>query len=776
MSKTLDILLLNKLGDPRKLAERDLEHLMESAEEPLGPAANGLTSKILSMFVPRDGTSIPMEESIITQQLTKEFNYDPRHVELVLESLQSSNILQDMGSGQLRMVSSVLAHQVYNKIEAENLVLRKVENFIRDRYSIYLEKQHLLNQEDLNYISHYLPSISISKEEENFINKSRKNISSKRRRGVLIATIVISALTLLSTIAVFQYYQADKQRTLAENARIEAENLADELAIAHRTEEEKNKALAINNEQLASLAEKEAAAKAKLAILNRKNQALAEAAKKEAVKNAQLAEDNEKLAKKESDRAEENKKLADKNEELFEKAQEEADAKSKLADKNKELAKRNDNMRKLAFSYGLAKQSIQMDNEEAEVKALLAREAFEINIRDKKDGNILQPDVYMALYDGLKSIRANKGDIGFNQFINERGSIRSIVFSRDKAGSTFYTISSSGFLKKWTVEKWQEIDKPKVTVETLTKLGSVQNSLKISPNNKWLAVAGESSKVLLYNLKAFSKKGNNAKPKTIKAHGNSEILTLTFTPDSKRIITSGADNQLQEYIIKDEALNTLATTDSPIDAVTSSPLYPNHVYYGTTSGRAYELKLGGTPIELDFVRNNEKKWGVSAIGISRIENRKVVVIGHDNGLIKIIQDKNANMSSGNRLGYIPSKLHSARISDIKISPDGNYMGISSYDGKASMWYIDKMVNEAHYQPLIFAGERSWVTAFSFTPNTAHVILGYRDGQILFFNPDPNVYAEAICETLKRSMTHDEWQLYIGGALDLYYRESCSSTR
>ena len=774
MRKTIDLNLLNKIGNPHNLAERNLEQLMEKAETGFGSKANGLSVKILSLFIPREGTNIPVEETQVVLQLTKNNAHNQSDILGVLKNLCTSKILLPEKNGRYHLASNVLASQIYNKIEAENLVLRKVENFISERHSGYIENKHLLNEEDLNYISHYLPAISISKEEEAFIKRSRSNISRKRRVGFFIAAIVISALTILSIVAGFQYFRANKslkeaerQKVLAITAEREAVLLAKRnelLAQTNKEEANKNAELASENEQLAITAQKKAKGNA---ILASKNEKLANENKEEAIKNADLAQKNQ-------ERAEENKKLANENEKLASKETKRAEENKRLADKANLEAQKNDNMRKIAFSQSLAKQAIQMDNESPEIKALVAREAFQINIKNT-EGDILQPDIYSALYSGLKSLRASDGNDDFNLLSNERGSIRSIVFANDKPGDTFYTISSSGFLKKWKTTRWHSIDKPEVKPTVITHFNNPPNILKISADNKWMVVAGKQSDILLYDLKELNRNPKKTEPTRINAHGGQEVLTINFSPNNQTLISSGTDNTLQQYHLTDKTLRQIAIANAPIEAVAVSPIYPKFIYYSTTKGQFFEWKQGIGSQELAISRNNEKKRRISAIGISKIEGRKVLVIGHKNGKLKIFQSKPDDVFPVNRAGTIPhivSELHSAQISAIEISPDRHYIAIGSYDGKASLWNIDRMVNQSYYQPMIFDGDASWVTSLSFTRRSSHLILGYRDGNILFFNPDPNVYANAICNTLNRSMSPEEWELYIGDALNLHYRQSC----
>jgi len=63
-----------------------------------------------------------------------------------------------------------------------------------------------------------------------------------------------------------------------------------------------------------------------------------------------------------------------------------------------------------------------------------------------------------------------------------------------------------------------------------------------------------------------------------------------------------------------------------------------------------------------------------------------------------------------------------------------------------------------------------MTAAAFSEKNNQILLGNRDGDILFFNPDPSLYADEICSKINRSLEREEWIQYIGK--DLKFRKTC----
>ena len=769
MPRTISHQLVEQMGAPRKMSQRELDHTLSKIEQSINIADKGLTTKVLSVFLAQKGTSPLLSFHDISTSIGGENATKLNSLQTVLDLLEEADILQTNENCDYRIAGNVLAALLYDKIEADRIVIRKVENFIHDRFNIYQEKNILLTQHDLNYISPYLSSLSISHDELNFIQDSRRELDRKKKRRALIISIIITLLSMISLIAFWQYMRANRALKAAEQATIQAQNEKEKaeklsrdnalLAEANAAEAQRNKALADSNEVLAKEAQAEARAKAMLAYENRR---LAELANERAKRNADLAFQNAQYAKKEALRAEAFETLANKNAALAKKEAARAAIEKKLAAENKALEQ-------IAFSRTLAKQASQLGDEQAELKALLAHTAFDINLNNTK-GNIFQQDIYEALYQAVKSIYQAKGNNDFNKIKNERGSINSIAFANTKEGKAFYTASSSGYLKRWQVSSWKDIEKPKFQVQVIAKMNQPLHSLALSDDNKWLVVGGKMPTIQIYNLK-----DKNAQAQSVDLHDGAEILQLAFIPYSNQLLSLGTNKTIVRYDIENKKATTVATSEEMITTFALSEDAPAVLYYGTASGDLYENNLGGQTELLQLLEPTELSTKITAIAATFQNGRRQIFVGHSNGLLKILESKVGGWFPTNRAGVVShsiSRFHTAEIAAIQASFGGHYIGVASYDGRASIWDVDKAVNDIYYQPMVFSGD-SWVTDISFSIKSSHIIIGNREGDLIFFNPSPQVYAEAICQLIERRMTQDEWDLYIGKALaPKTYRRPC----
>ena len=438
MSKKIDNHLLDKIGNPKKLIERSLENQLLQAESSLGADASGLISKILLLFIPKEGSSLQLPEAEIEERLLVDQNISSSEVRNILEKLKESGILI-AENGNYEIISPVLANHIYEKIEAESRINRKVETFIHERHTIFQENKILLTQEDLNYINPYLSTINISSEEAAFIEKSTNQIIRKKRRSRVRTILIILFLALTGIVSTIGFFFVYKMYEESELAKRRLDVIAQKLRLAEKDEIAKNKLLESQNKELDEAKRK---------------------AEKDSEENKKLATENIKLAKEAQAEADKNEALAIKNDSLAKVAQREADLKDEEAQKAleseaaakkseakaKKEAQKNADLNAIILSRNIAKQATQLDDKEAELKAILAKDAFQINVDSKEYGNTKHPDIYNALYDALRSLYKLKKKEDFNQISNERGAIRSIVF--DKSGNTFYTVGSSGAIKK----------------------------------------------------------------------------------------------------------------------------------------------------------------------------------------------------------------------------------------------------------------------------------------------------------------------------------------
>ena len=126
----------------------------------------------------------------------------------------------------------ILAAKIYAKASAEELALRKAEQFLQERYAFFKDQKVLLRKKDLEYLTPFLDKIPMNEAETEFVQKSKAVLSGKRMRK-MIGIAVATAFVLLAVFAVFQFFRA---KGAEENALIQ-----ERLAITQADSLEKGK-------------------------------------------------------------------------------------------------------------------------------------------------------------------------------------------------------------------------------------------------------------------------------------------------------------------------------------------------------------------------------------------------------------------------------------------------------------------------------------------------------------------------------------------------------
>ena len=113
-----------------------------------------------------------------------------------------------------------VAKQIFEKASGEMKARRKVEQFVKDNYERYLSRQVLMTQEQLEEIRPLREALNLSAGEKEFIEKCENALKAARRRQIILISSIIIALTLLASMAAYQWYKAAQQQRIAEAGRL----------------------------------------------------------------------------------------------------------------------------------------------------------------------------------------------------------------------------------------------------------------------------------------------------------------------------------------------------------------------------------------------------------------------------------------------------------------------------------------------------------------------------------------------------------------------------
>ena len=599
--------------------------------------------------------------------------------------------------------------------------------------------------------------------EKAYLTEQRnKEILQKRQVKRMRTTAVVLAIAVLVSISflIYSFIKADEAEKAAEDARIaqiEAQKNADEA--------KKQEKLALDN-----------AAEARSA------QADAEAARLEAVDNLELAQRQTALANQRQLEAEEAKAEAEDAQKKAEaseqdaRRQEEAAKEAKAqADREKKIAER---LRYQAIAQSMAIKSnniVPDDRPIAELKGLVALQAFFFYQTYKDKGKDYNGDIYAGVYNAIQGLYGVEygdqqiGDSILNQYHkpvdpnseNTVVAVRSVVFSKD--GNYFYSANGDGEVIKWNVvtREWEEV----------FQNDDVARVVNISPNEQYLALGTDLNNILLFDV------NNMDQPTNISGHEGGTVFDLLFLPDNSGFISVGVDNRILRSDFKN--MDELARSKTRINKIALSPDAKTLVGGGqdgnvyiwdlTDMGKgATTLVNKSTVVDSTGTRTTSKrKSPIKAVRFSNDGN--LLAYGTDDGRIRIWDLKKDEQ--------IPPTLTGFRstITDIEFSPNDRLLLATSRNKQVRMWDLDNPfdlpITLQDYKGS--SGEQGWVNDADFSPDGNYFITGANDGNIRRYPTKIGVLAKEICSLLTLgNMSGNEWRQYVGDEDDIMYVETC----
>ena len=553
-----------------------------------------------------------------------------------------------------------------------------------------------------------------------------KELEAKRKlQRARITAIVFGSLAAIALVAfVYAFMQQAEAERQADLARTNEAKALEQQKIA---EEERDKA---------KIAQ-QAAEDAKVA---------AEAAQAAEAKQRAEAEKRRVQAELAEAEAKRQREQADKNAIAARKAEGEANANAERADRNAERAERE---KYLAAAKAMAIKSKELGNDLA-LEGLVAQQAYMFN--KKYGGYEYNSDVYGGLYTALKNWEE---PLTKSLQAHTNGAAR-VLKTSDK-GNVIYSGGSDGRIIRWNFanHQWNAemiVDK---------RQDYMVFTLDISPDGNTLVAGGlypanpEANYAELYDLRNLS-----APAKKITGF-KYNIENLHFTPDGKGFYAR--DNS--GLSIKYSDLTTTREVITPDEKIVSLDLNGN----GT-------LLAGAGDKGTLFVWDINKNFAATKLNISNglsavsfAPDGRQIVVGSRNGLLKIV-------SNGMVIRDLPG--HSSQIEDIKFNHAGTFMASASKDYSVRLWNFRKL-NE---QP-ITVSDHDWVWSVTFSPDDSQLLAGIQsvretfkgiDQTIHAYPTDFNGMATLLCEKIKRNLTSDEWEIYVGNLQDYPWQKTCEN--
>ena len=127
---------------------------------------------------------------------------------------------------KIEITHDILARKVYDRMDADEKMRLKIEQFLRDRFDYYSESGALLTKRDLNYIEPYLGKVDLAPDQKEFISESRKGIEAKLRKKRFLILGIGALLMLAALVSIgfaLQAQKKEKQAIAAQKQAVEAQ-------------------------------------------------------------------------------------------------------------------------------------------------------------------------------------------------------------------------------------------------------------------------------------------------------------------------------------------------------------------------------------------------------------------------------------------------------------------------------------------------------------------------------------------------------------------------
>jgi WD40 repeat protein len=617
----------------------------------------------------------------------------------------------------------------------------------------HISRKQFLDEPYLNYLAASLHLLELNEEETTFLEDSRDAIQRKKRnRGVLFTLIfiLVSALASWGMWQTFRTQQKNKQLVKAQA------DLKDNIQQLNKLNIE-NEVAKLKADSLRDLAFKERDVKDSLAFLANFN---AEMAKREAFfarQSAEEAREARKNADKERSKAElqsqiadEQRKIALTNAGLAERAR----IKAENAEKEAKIAyDRAEKFTRIVVALNAAARSD--DIQDPHLRAMVARQAYNF-IRESADTGLTRhPFIFNALVKAAKSLDPT---LQFSEKAH-LGAIRDIVFHPD--GKLFYTAGSDGQVREWKINSWHKVGKPELTSRIIPiDGGGVHNSIALNNDNTLLLIGGELSYLQVFNLNSGVRERHYWTQGLME-----EIFQVGFLDDGHSFIGYGRS---KAYIFnaKDDEVKSIAKLSTKVNAF--APLRP-------VLGYSIAPLYGGdfNQLQLEVYRNEAssrnqfsfRQYNFGNLTASAVKSGKngfdTLAMGFQDGQIMLLEIDMSNPKLPTGAFSELFKQHQTSISDFAFSRSGRFMAAASYDGTVTVWDLHQY-NDPTYQPLVLLSDQGWIFSIAFTPDERYLLTGGQNGALYFWNLQPRVYAEQICNDLLR--------LYPGPKYDLIGEE------
>ncbi len=402
------------------------------------------------------------------------------------------------------------------------------------------------------------------------------------------------------------------------------------------------------------------------------------------------------------------------------------------------LQKKINTLRTTELVMSMSQRSLIMPSHLGDLKALIAKQAFNFWSTGDREPYVSHLNVYSALHQANKFLDFDNTTLrAYNQVGAHTDRVTSIVFGPDP--NHYFSSATDGTVLKW------DLQNPKAVPEIVYQTENIIRSLDVSDDGKVLMAVFYQTGIALVSLE------NSSVNDVVAIQDPESTQTAVFMPNEQKYLMVSKGGEVKVKGIQSET-KMVGKTESTVLSL--------HV--DENDGTIYAGNVKGILESWEDKSYFGYEIGSSAINCLDISpDGKLLAIGRERGdvlLWSIEQKRLERLING----------HQSAITDIEFSPDNQSLLTTSRDRTARLWDL----SDSRKLPLLMDDHEDWVMTGCFDPSGQQIITGSRDEFVRIWPTDPKVLAERICGLVSRNLTKEEWEEFVGD--DIPYQKTCSN--